>query len=363
MHQRTPEDRVININGTNVAGTNPVLRTTQKLQGHLPVFLHKQPRTVLQIGFGSGGTCYSVSLHEEIERIDVCEISPDVIAMSSKYFADIHHNVLDDARVHTHIADARSFVAATSRTFDLILSDSIHPRFRGNAALYTVDYFALCARRLKPGGIVSTWLPLYGLSVDDVRSVLKSMRAVFPHVQVWYPNAVPNENTVILASMEPLTIDVPRLETELARPVLAEDLAEVGIRSVLEFVDAFLMGDRAVSRFTAKGRLNTDDHPYLEFLAPKTLDRFGSWRDNLEALVASRERINPYLEGASPEFLAELDRWQTGTERKLAAQVLELQGRPDEAVRAYDEAIFQNPDDLPTRRRLVALRASLRSRP
>ena len=72
-------DRVISINGVNVAGTNPVLRATQKLQAHLPLFLHQAPRSVLQIGFGSGGTCYSVSLHQEVESIDVVELNPDIL--------------------------------------------------------------------------------------------------------------------------------------------------------------------------------------------------------------------------------------------------------------------------------------------
>ena len=88
----------------------------------------------------------------------------------------------------------------TDQTYDLILSDSTHPRFRGNAALYARDYIANCARRLRPGGIVSTWLPLYGMSTDDIRGILKSFHSVFPHVQVWYENFEPHENTIVLAS-------------------------------------------------------------------------------------------------------------------------------------------------------------------
>ncbi len=328
VHQRNASDRVININGTNVAGTNAVLRTTQKLQGHLPVLLHPNPKYVMQIGFGSGGTCRSVALHPAIERIDVVEISPDVLAMSRRYFSDIHGGVLDDPRVSTHLADARSYVAATERRYDLILSDSIHPRFRGNATLYTRDYFALCARRLRPGGIVSTWLPLYGLSNADVRCVLASLHSVFPHVQVWYPNALPNENTVILASMLPLRIDAARIRDRLARQPIAADLAEVGLGSTLRLLDCFLLGDRAVDRLTRGARLNTDDRPTLEFLAPRTLDRFGSWRDNLTMLVSAHEPIEPYLTGADAPLLAALDRWQSATSRKLEGQVLELQLRP-----------------------------------
>jgi spermidine synthase len=310
----------------------------------------------MQIGLGSGGTLRAVTLHPEVEHIDVVEISPDVLAMSRRHMAEIHRGALDDPRVEVHVADARSFVAATDRTYDLILSDSIHPRFRGNASLYTVDYFRLCAARLRPGGIVSTWLPLYGLSVDDVKGVLASLRAVFPHVQVWYPNAVPNENTVILASARPITIDAARVAAGLERSAVAADLAEVGLADPERLLDGFLMGEEAVAAFTRGARLNTDDRPSLEFLAPRTLDRFGSWRENLAALVAAREPIDRYLVHADDAARARLAPWQAGTAEKLAAHVAELSGRPEQAADHYNRALRLNPKDTAARRRLVGLR-------
>ena len=155
VHQRTPTDRVISINGVNVAGTNPVLRRTQKLQAHLPVCLHPSPRTVLQIGFGSGGTCYSVSLHAEVESIDVAELNPDVLKVASAWFSDVNHRVLDDPRVRVRIVDAKSFVAVTEETYDLILSDSTHPRFRGNAGRSTVAITSPFARAVSVLGACS----------------------------------------------------------------------------------------------------------------------------------------------------------------------------------------------------------------
>ncbi|MDR3638524.1 MAG: fused MFS/spermidine synthase [Isosphaeraceae bacterium] len=359
VHQRSAEDRVININSINVAGTNRVLRTTQKVQAHLPLLLHPAPRSVLQIGFGAGGTCWSVAQHDEITAIDVAEISPEVLAMARRYFADINHGVLDDPRVHVRIVDARSYMAVTDRTYDLILSDSIHPRFRGNAALYTRDYFALCAQRLRPGGLVSSWLPLYGLSVDDLRSVLKSLQSVFPHVQVWYPNTTPNENTVIVGSLEPIRIDWDRFTRQLAEPAIAADLAEVGVRGAFQTLDFFLTGDDGVSALATAGHRNTDDHPTLEFLAPRTINRQRAWLGNFQALITHRESVVPLVRGTDPAVRAELERWQAGTRYKLAAQVDELEGRVGDAVHDYAECVRTNPDDREAARRLDALRRTI----
>jgi spermidine synthase len=358
VHERTVGDRVISINGVNVAGTNPVLRATQKLQAHLPVCLHPAPRSVLQIGFGSGGTCFSVSLHREVESIDVAEINPDVLNVAAEWFADINHGVLGDPRVHVRIVDARSYLAVTERSYDLILSDSTHPRFRGNAALYARDYFLRCARHLRPGGICSTWLPLYGMSVDDVRGILKSIHSVFPHVQVWYANAEPHENTILIASLSPLAIDPERLSRRISEPEVAADLAGMGVISTPQLLDFFMLGDRAVEAFSSPGRLNTDDHPRLEFLAPRSLRRKRSWEENFAALRQAREPLDPYLVNVDDSERARYARWYAGTTCKLAGQSHELAGQLQEALNAYTEGTRLNPDDLLARVRLERFRQS-----
>jgi len=356
VHERTSTDRVISINGVNVAGTNPVLRRTQKLQAHLPVCLHRSPRSVLQIGFGSGGTCYSVSLHQEVESIEVVELNPDVLKVAAAWFSDVNQRVLDDPRVRVRIVDAKSHVAVTDQTYDLILSDSTHPRFRGNAALYARDYIANCARRLRPGGLLSTWLPLYGMSTDDIRGILKSFQSVFPHVQVWYENSEPHENTIVIASLEPIAIDPGFLARRLAAPAVAADLADVGIMSTTQLLDYFMLGDRAVADFSRTGRLNSDDHPRLEFLAPLTLRRKQSLMENFTALRLAREPIDPYLVDADAGERAKLARWYAGTTWKLAGQSYELEGRVALTLKAYAECVRLNPDDLIARNRLDRLR-------
>jgi spermidine synthase len=278
------------------------------------------------------------------------------LKVAARWFSDINHGVLGDPRVRVRVVDAKSFVAVTAETFDLILSDSTHPRFRGNAALYTRDYIADCARRLRPGGLLSTWLPLYGLSVDDVRGILKSFQSVFPHVQVWYENFEPQENTIIIASHQPIVIEPALLARRLAAPPVAGDLADVAIVSTTQLLDFFMLGDRAVADFSRPGRLSTDDHPQLEFLAPRSLRRKQSWMDNFAALRQAREPLDPYLTGAARDERARLARWYSGTTWKLAGQSFELEGRVSDTIKAYAECIRVNPEDTILRNRLDLLR-------
>ncbi len=295
VHQRTATDRVISINGVNVAGTNPVLRATQKLQAHLPVCLHPAPdrssrSASVRVARATRSACIAKSSRSR---------SPSSTPMSSRWPPN-GSLTSTTACSTTHVygcgsSTPRATWRSPTETYDLILSDSTHPRFRGNAGLYARDYFEHCARRLRPGGILSTWLPLYGMSVQDVRGILKSIQSVFPHVQVWYANLEPHENTLVIASGQPIVINPSILASRLADAPVAGDLAEVSITSMTQLLDFFLLGDRAVGEFARTGELNTDDHPRLEFFAPRSLGRRQSWAENFAALRLAREPIDAYL--------------------------------------------------------------------
>lgn len=77
----------------------------------------------------------------------------------------------------------------------------------------------------------------------------------------------------MIASMQPIAIDPAALARWFAALPVASDLANVGINSTFHVLDFFMLGDRAVAEFSRTGRLNTDDHPRLEFLAPRSLRR------------------------------------------------------------------------------------------
>jgi hypothetical protein len=216
--------------------------------------------------------------------------------------------------------------------------------------------------------MLSTWLPLYGMSTDDIRGILKSFQSVFPHVQVWYANSEPHENTIVIASREPIAIDPRALGRRLAVTAITDDLAEVGIISATQLLDYFMLGDRAVADFSRSGRLNTDDHPRLEFLAPRSLRRKQSFIDNFNALRLAREPIDPYLASADTVERETLMRWYRGTTWKLAGQARELESltagptafeKLAEALKAYEEGGRENPQDFVARTRLENFRRAL----
>jgi spermidine synthase len=290
--------RSLELNGVNVAGTSPDLIVIQKLQAHLPLSLAARPASVLHIGLGSGGTAYSASLHP-LSRMQIVEISPEVAEAAARYFEDINHGVLSDPRATITINDGRNFVLATRARFDVILSDSIHPRYAGNGSLYTEDYFRLCARRLEPGGVISMWLPMYALLPQNYRSIVKAFADVFPNVSIWYPHSVMNSFTIVLATPEP-RIRLSDFRDRIAFPAIRQDLAAISAEDPAELLSYLMLAPADVRRWVADASPHVDDLPLVEYESGRTLARVGTWARTFAELVTRRSRIEDFVDGLSP---------------------------------------------------------------
>lgn len=320
--------RSLELNGVNVAGTSTELRAIQRLQGHLPLLLTERPRRVLHIGFGSGGTAWAVSRHRQVEAIHIAEISPEVLAVSDSVFGDVNFGVLRDPRVVVIVNDGRNVLVAGRQHWDAILSDSIHPVYAGNSALYTKEYFELCRRRLAPGGVVSMWLPMYSLSRESYLSILRAFWEVFPGTAVWYDPIVLNEFTVVTGVVDagPVRVRWEVLEDE----VLRDTLQEAGIHMPELLAGMLLLGPREVAWLVTDEPPHVDDFPEVEYRSGRILDRDRSWLENFQMLYTYRAKANPYaaLPATWGEVMAHRDETIRGHLRQLGVRV-RGQGPPD----------------------------------
>ena len=294
LRQMRPGFLSLELNGVNVAGTAGELIGTQKLQGHIPLLIHKNAKRVLHIGFGSGGTAWAVSRHP-VENITIAEISPEVLEISNARLQSVNHGVLQDPRVHAEIGDGRNYVLAAPDKFDVILSDSIHPRYAGNGSLYTKDYFELCRRRLLPGGVISMWLPTYSLTTHNYLQIVRAFREVFPNTTIWYVPNAPNAFTIVIGRLEDGPIPLGRIAANWT-PVIANELASIGMRTPPDLLPAFMLGPHEVERITRFVDPHTDDIPTVEYESGRVLDRNGTWLQTFYLLI---NNMTPLSEGIS----------------------------------------------------------------
>jgi hypothetical protein len=66
----------LKVNGKADASTGGDV-PTQRLLGHIPMFLRPHSQRALVVGLGSGMTCSAVARHPTIRQVDAVEISPD----------------------------------------------------------------------------------------------------------------------------------------------------------------------------------------------------------------------------------------------------------------------------------------------
>src|SRR5215510_14416043 len=64
-----------------------------RMLGHIPMVLAEDPRRVLVMAFGTGTTAGSLSTHPSVERLDVVEISKEVLEVAP-HFASVNRDVV-----------------------------------------------------------------------------------------------------------------------------------------------------------------------------------------------------------------------------------------------------------------------------
>ena len=97
------------------------------------------------------------------------------------------------------MADGRQALARDERRYDVIEVDALYLTSAGSGNLYSVEFFELCARRLKPGGLVCSQKP--------ARRVGLTFAEAMPHVLDF--------GNMVVGSNEPIPIDPAAWEARL----------------------------------------------------------------------------------------------------------------------------------------------------
>jgi spermidine synthase len=290
--------------------------------GHLPMLLNKNPKKVLVVGLGSGMTLGATSVHPSVEQITLLEIEPKVIGVA-KTFEKYNHRVLDYPKLKIVFNDGRNFLMTTKDKFDVITADPIHPWFRGAGYLYTTEYFRLASEHLLSGGVICQWLPIYEMTSDDLKSIVKTFGECFKYTMLWLTES----DAELVGSNSPILIDEAELEKRISEPAIHGDLSRVMMGSATDFLSYFVMGTEGMRKFSHGGMINTDNNLYLEFSAPFSIATTSVMEANVHAIVQDRESILPYL--VMPQGNAaqaeQRKRWETHPEAvEMAGRALAL---------------------------------------
>lgn len=113
------------------------------------LLIQPEVHRVCMIGVGGGQLSNYLFARLPDVEIDAVDICPAVVELARAWFG-----VPDDPRYRLHVGDGRVFIEQSPlRSYDLL----IHDAYRGHSVprhLRSQEFFATCAERLTPGGVV-----------------------------------------------------------------------------------------------------------------------------------------------------------------------------------------------------------------
>ena len=323
------------------ASSGPDDMRLQRMLGHIPALTHKNPESVLVVACGAGVTAGTFLLHPEVKRIVICDIEPLVPTVVAPMFGKENFHIVDGiARQNPHMVDGkqveviyddgRHFLRTTREKFDIITSDPIDPWVKGCAALNTVEYYRMCREHLKPGGIVSLWMPITESDMETTRSLIATFFQVFPDGILWTNDRDRyGYDAILYGQAEPTVIDVDALRRRLIRPDhkrVKQSLLDVGLWELKGFegeevpdegIDllATYAGQAPLMKEWTKGaQINTDRNLRLQFLAGMSLNSYRG--DEILASILAYYRFPKETFVGSPDML------------RLLKEAQERKGRP-----------------------------------
>ena len=224
-----------------------------------------QARTAAVVGEGSGMTSHFLLGSPNIQHLYTIEIEPEMI-QASHVFYPANKRVFDDPRSTFVLDDARAFLSASGKQFDVILSEPSNPWVSGVSGLFTEEFYRRVRSQLAPTGIFAQWMHLYEIDDALLAEVLAAIDRVFPSYTVFLTS---NSDIVIIASP---AASLPAPDWTVVKfPGIAEDLRRV-VPIAPEQFEAMHLAGRAPLHPYLSGRVvaNSDFYPALDLGTERT---------------------------------------------------------------------------------------------
>jgi spermidine synthase len=256
--------RVLVTNGHPMSSTELFSQRYMRAMAHIPLLAHEDPRRVLVLCYGVGNTAHAAALHPSVERIEVVDLSRHVLE-HSRYFEAFNRGVLRDPRTAVYINDGRHHLRMQPPgSYDLITLEPPPVVHAGVAALYSQEFYASARSRLAAKGVLSQWLPVFGVSDEVVLAMTRAFVDVFPNA-VLLSGA--NMNLLLVGTNDARNeIDPSRVADALARaPEVQADLQRLDLGTPRDIIGTFVAPAAVLADATRASAPVTDDRPVLEY--------------------------------------------------------------------------------------------------
>jgi len=141
---------------------------------HVGMFTHPNPKRVLIIGGGDGGTAREVMRHKSVRRVDMVEIDEAVVRASKEFLLEVGD--WDNPKLNVLFEDGIQFAKDIDEPYDVIIIDGSDPVGPAEG-LFENEFIQACHDGLAENGVLtaqteSPWVPEYHTSMEKMFSAL-----------------------------------------------------------------------------------------------------------------------------------------------------------------------------------------------
>lgn len=194
--------------------------TYHEMIAHVPLYTHPNPKKVLVIGGGDGGTVREVLKHSSVEYVKMVEIDGAVVDVAKKYLPEISKALIENPpQLDLTIGDGIAHMASVENEYDVIIVDCSDPIGPGEG-LFSYDFYKNVYKALKADGLFvqQTESPIYHQPL--IKRLTKDIKSLFPitkfylsHIPI-YPGGM-HSFTMGSKKYNPLEADVELLPSGL----------------------------------------------------------------------------------------------------------------------------------------------------
>ena len=206
---------------------NQQLCTRDEIMYHEPLVhpamtMHPNPTDVLVLGGGDGCAVREILKYPKVKEITLVDLDPAMtnLGKTNPILTELNQNSLSNEKVKILNDDGYKYLLATDDYYDIIIIDLPDPRSVELGRLYSHEFYKICYKHLRPGGVIITQAGSPYFATQAFTCILETMKSagfetVPMHNQVitlgeWgWSLGVKQPNSNVKKQLQKLEFDVP----------------------------------------------------------------------------------------------------------------------------------------------------------
>lgn len=154
---------------------------------HVPMLTHPEPKKVLIIGGGDGGSVRETIKHKSVTKVDWVDIDATVVKTCQTYLPEWNPKIKETEIVELRIEDGLKYMREAKNEYDIINVDCSDPVGPGEL-LFTKEFYQDIYGALKEDGLFvqQTESPFYHR--DLIKKIQKDVKSIYPIARLYTAN-------------------------------------------------------------------------------------------------------------------------------------------------------------------------------